>query len=108
MPAHWKRFSVAFFVLNLLIPLLVHLLIMLIGLVGPDLRDLWLALVVITGINIGNLYCATLSKGWHRAGYLIITAFNLLSLFAMGALSFFASIFGWLHIVPDLVALFTS
>ena len=106
MPAHWNRFAVVFFALNLFIPLLVHLLIMLIGLIGPDLRTLWFALFVIAGVNIGNFYFAAIGSGWHRVAYLVIAAFNVLSLFAMGGLSFFTSIFGWLHIVPDLVALF--
>jgi len=97
------HFAKLFFALNLGLPLLVHLLIALIHLVGPDLRQLWLALLVIGGINLANITYAIVFKGWPRIALITITAFNILSLFAMGALSFFTSLFGWLHIVPHLI-----
>lgn len=97
------HFAKLFFALNLGLPLLVHLLIALIHLAGPDLRQLWLALLVIGGINLANIVYAFLFSGWPRVALITITAFNLLSLFAMGALSFFTSLFGWLHIVPQLI-----
>lgn len=95
-----------FFAINLFAPLLIHFVVAVISLIGPDLRQLYVALPVIVLINAANLTMAALNTGWVRIGFLVIASFNLLSLFAMGALSFLTSLFGWLDIVPDLVALF--
>lgn len=98
-------YAFRFFALNLLLPLSIHLLVGMIGLVGPDLRQLWIALPVILLINSLNLTYAFYCQGWQRIGLLVIVGFNIISLFAMGALSFFTSLFGWVHIVPSFVAL---
>ena len=100
------RSAKIFFALNLGLPLLFHLLIALVDFIGPDLRDLQVALAFIAILNVSNLVLGFYSKGWWRTGYFTITAFNILSLFVMGALSFFTSLVGWLHIVPELVAMF--
>lgn len=98
-------YAFRFFALNLFLPLGIHLLVGVIGWFGPDLRQLWLALPVIMLINSLNLTYAFYCQGWHRTGLLVIVGFNLISLFAMGALSFFTSLFGWVHIVPEFVSL---
>ena len=98
-------YAFRFFGVNLLAPLAVHLVVGLIAIAGPDLSRLYVALGVIVLINASNLALAVFYSGWPRVGLLVITAFNILSLFAMGALSFLTSLFGWVHIVPDLVKL---
>ncbi len=98
-------YAFRFLTLNLFLPLAVHLLIGLIGLVGPDLRQMWVALPVILLINSLNLTYAFYCRAWQRTGLLVIVGFNILSLFAMGALSFLTSLFGWVHIVPAFVGL---
>ena len=98
-------YAFRFFALNLFIPLGLHLLIALIDVVGPNLRQLWVALPIIMLINATNLTYAFYCKGWQRIGLVVIIIFNILSLFAMGALSFFTSLYGWVHIVPAFVAL---
>ncbi|PLW74965.1 hypothetical protein [Cohaesibacter celericrescens] len=101
-------YAFRFFALNFFVPLAVHVLVAILATLGPDLRQLFVALAVIAAINASNLALAVYYKGWPRISFLAITAFNILSLFAMGALSFFTSLFGWVDIVPDLVKLLHS
>ena len=100
-----NSYAFRFFALNLFFPLGIHLLVALIDGVGPNLRQLWVALPIIMLINSLNLSYAFYCKGWERVGLLVIVGFNIISLFAMGALSFLTSLFGWVHIVPEFVGL---
>ena len=99
-------FAFRFFALNLFAPIGIHILVALIDAVGPDLRHAITVLFVVGAINSINLTMAYFHTGWDRVGLLTITAFNVISVFAMGSLSFFTSLFGWVHLVPDIVDLF--
>ena len=99
------RFALIFFSLNLVFPLLVQIGVAIIGLFGPDLRILAVALPVVFLINVANISLAFYYKAWQRVGLITIMLFNAASIFATGGLSFFTSVFGWDHIVPDLVTL---
>ena len=104
-----NSFAFRFFAVNLFVPFAVHVIFrLLLLLTGIDLRVMIIALMVIMLINAINLTMAWFYKGWERVGLLVITAFNLLALFAMGALSFFTSVVGWPWIVPEVVAYFTG
>nr|WP_321458228.1 hypothetical protein [uncultured Cohaesibacter sp.] len=99
------RFALLFFALNLVFPLAVQISVAIIGLFGPDLRSLTVALPVIFVINVANISFAFYYKAWQRVALITIMLFNAVSVFAMGGLSFFTSVIGWEEIVPDLVNL---
>jgi cytochrome c oxidase subunit IV len=99
------RFALVFFSLNLFFPLAVQIGVAIIGLFGPNLRTLAVALPVIFLINVANISLAFYHKAWQRVALITITLFNAISVFAMGGLSFLTSVAGWEEIVPDLVSL---
>ena len=108
MKINTKSYAFRFFAINLFFPLSVHIAVGLVGFAGPDLRILPVALLIIGLVNVTNLSFAFHYRAWQRVGLLVITAFNLISALAMGALAFLTSLFGWVHIVPDLVHLLTG
>lgn len=99
------RFALVFFSLNLLFPLAVQIGVAIIGLFGPNLRTLAVALPVILLINVANISLAFFYKAWQRVALITIMLFNAISVFTMGGLSFLTSVVGWEEIVPDLVSL---
>lgn len=105
MPSQPARFALIFFSLNLLFPLAVQIGVAIIGLFGPDLRSLAVALPVIFVINVANISLAFHYKAWQRVALMTIMFFNSISVFAMGGLSFFTSVIGWEDIVSDLITL---